>query len=428
MSEPVRFIVDFARLDGWFHLQMGPWDVPRGPLGVLAYLPFVPLFWLTPPRAARGFLITTSLLVWYATLGPAFVVFLLALLTFYYGATHALARAAGGGSASYGVLGAAVVILHAPYLWLLFDPMPGFLPSLGESVVNRTNYLHWCGLAYIHLKAVLVGVDRLQGRLDRTPPADYLAYMLFAPTFKMGPLYRYDVFVGQIADARHNVQVRQGFARIGTGLLRLGIMLFVINRQISPAFFDRPDTLPYYRLVISCALVPLQLYFWIAGYCDIVIGIGRLMGFRVPEHFRGPWFVNNIADFWKRWSITLGQWLFDYPFRAMVANGFPRWLCFVLTFLYCGLWHGVMWSYVLWGTLQGFGLAVHYSWHRWWLRRKKRGGRLLERGRALGIVDGRGGWVLSWLLLVSYQLLTISIASDLAYAGGRFLRALAGLR
>jgi D-alanyl-lipoteichoic acid acyltransferase DltB (MBOAT superfamily) len=329
------------------------------------------------------------------------------------------------------MLAFAVVVMHLPFIALLLRPMPSFLPSLGSAIELQTNYLHWCGLAYIHLKAILVVVDRLQGRLERVDINDYLAYMLFAPTFKMGPLYRFEHFVSQLGDAERNVQIRQGLARIGIGLLRLGVMvflLFFIRHQTKDRFFTAPGTLRYNRVFLGFVCTPLELYFWLAGYCDIAIGIGRLMGFRVPEQFRGPWFVTNIADFWKRWSITLGQWLFDYPFRAAVASRLARWLCFVLTFLYCGLWHGFFRSYVIWGLMQGFGFAIHHAWHRWWMRRKKKNGPVVQRLRRVGVCDGRAGWALSWLLLVSYQLLTISIASDLQYAGSRFVPVLFGRR
>jgi len=447
VSAPITFVFDLARTDGWFHLRVGAWDVPRGPLGVLLYLPLVPLFWITPARAARALLIATSLLLTYATLGPAFLTLLLGLTFYYFFATQILTERGRivwrdarmdrhaapvvcwqEAPVPNAMLAVAAVVMHLPYIALLIRPMPAFLPSLGSAVEVQTNYLHWCGLAYMHVKAVSVVVDRLQGRLGRVGLDDYLAYMLFAPTFKMGPIYRYDHFVSQLADAPQNVQVRQGLLRIGGGLIRLGIMLFVIHRNISERFFTAPETLPYHRILISCILTPFDLYFWFAGYCDIAIGVGRLMGFRVPEHFRRPWFVNNIADFWKRWSITLGQWLFDYPFRAMVASRLPRWLCFVLTFVYCGLWHGLFRSYVTWGLLQGFGFAIHHGWHRWWLRRKKKGGPVVQWLRRLGLCDGRAGWALSWLLLVSYQVVTISIASDLAYGGSRFVPVLLGLR
>jgi hypothetical protein len=90
VSPEISYAFDLARTDGWFHVNVGIWDVPRGPLGVLLYLPLVPLFWITPVRAARAFLIASSLFVWYATLGPAFVMFTLALLAYYFFATKAL--------------------------------------------------------------------------------------------------------------------------------------------------------------------------------------------------------------------------------------------------------------------------------------------------------------------------------------------------
>lgn len=421
-----QLIVDFSRMDGWFHLQAGPWDVPRGPLGVLFFLPFVPLFWWLPQGRVGPAIILTSLLVSYATLGPAFVALIVGLITFYLVITVAADRARQGADVSPRFIAVTVLVLHLPYVALLFVPSPYFLPPMGGEIVHLTNYLHWCGLAYLHLKAVLVAVDRLQERISPVRVIDYLAFMLFPPTFRMGPLYRFDHFVTQLGDSRRSVDLRKGLVRIAAGFVRLAVMLFLTRQIRWPAMYDEPHSISYYKLLLSGALKPLELYFWIAGYCDIAVGLGRLMGFRVPEQFNGPWFANNIAEFWKRWHITLGRWLYDYPFRAMVAVRMPRSACFVGAFLYVGLWHGFFWSYVAWGLSQGAGLAFYHTWHRWWTRKKKANGPVVRFLRRIRCCDGPVGWWSSWLLNVGYQLVTISIASDLVHAGRWFLPALFG--
>jgi len=119
----------------------------------------------------------------------------------------------------------------------------------------------------------------------------------------------------------------------------------------------------------------LRIYFDFSGYTDIAIGLGRLLGARLPENFDAPYLKPNLTQFWNAWHITLTQWFRSYFFnpltRAMrsAKRPAPQWLMIlfaqVATMALIGLWHGVTTGFLLWGLWHGLGLFVHNRWSDW---------------------------------------------------------------
>jgi alginate O-acetyltransferase complex protein AlgI len=104
-----------------------------------------------------------------------------------------------------------------------------------------------------------------------------------------------------------------------------------------------------------------QIYFDFSGYSDMAIGLGKLMGFRFPENFNNPYTSRSITEFWRRWHITLGNWMRNYLYIPLGGNRvstgrlyFNLWLVFLAS----GLWHGASWSFVFWGAYHGFFLVI----------------------------------------------------------------------
>lgn len=111
----------------------------------------------------------------------------------------------------------------------------------------------------------------------------------------------------------------------------------------------------------------LQIYFDFSGYSDIAIGLARLFGLRFPINFNSPYKALTIRDFWRRWNITLSQFLRDFLYIPLGGNRHGearRRLNLMVTMLLGGLWHGADWRFLLWGGLHGFYLIVHEVWDR----------------------------------------------------------------
>lgn len=110
--------------------------------------------------------------------------------------------------------------------------------------------------------------------------------------------------------------------------------------------------------LLGAVLYSFQLYSDFCGYSLIAIGIARCFGIRLIDNFRQPYLATGIGDFWRRWHISLSQWLRDYIYIALGGNRCSSLRCYfniLVTFLISGLWHGVAWNFILWGLFLGLG-------------------------------------------------------------------------
>jgi alginate O-acetyltransferase complex protein AlgI len=112
---------------------------------------------------------------------------------------------------------------------------------------------------------------------------------------------------------------------------------------------------------LAAAAFTLQIYFDFSGYSDMAIGLGRMFGFRFEENFNYPYVATSIADFWRRWHISLSTWFRDYLFIPMGGSregAYRNYRNLLLVFFFCGLWHGASWNFAFWGLYQGAFLVI----------------------------------------------------------------------
>jgi alginate O-acetyltransferase complex protein AlgI len=129
----------------------------------------------------------------------------------------------------------------------------------------------------------------------------------------------------------------------------------------------RGATLTFFEAWYATLAYALQIYFDFSGYSDMAIGLARMLNIRFPLNFDSPYQATNIADFWRRWHITLGGFLRDYLYIPLGGNRtgpLRQTGNLMLTMLLCGLWHGAAWNFVLWGGLHGILLVIHTQYRR----------------------------------------------------------------
>ncbi|MEP0844882.1 MAG: MBOAT family protein [Phycisphaerae bacterium] len=282
-------------------------------------------------------------------------------------------------------------------------------------------YLHWAGIGYLFLRMAHVQADVGRGLLPAPAAVDYFAYLLFPPTLRMGPIYRFGAFAQQLhGDLERGRSLPAAAGRLLAGFIRLGIMAALLKHAPLDRLYgeiDQLNRLSTDRFLAGIYIAPMTIYLWIGGYTDLAVGVGRIMGFTVPENFHYPWVATSIADFWRRWHLTLGAWLRDYIYIPLGGSRRHVTLNYLVTFLFCGLWHGTYPAMVLWGLSQGLGLAVWRVWNRFWTRQAERTTPLCRAARRLRLKDGPLGTALAWLLTFHYQILTINVILDERHAG-----------
>ena len=192
----------------------------------------------------------------------------------------------------------------------------------------------------------------------------YALYILFFPQLIAGPIIRYHEVASQLSDRFAKDSIDNQLS----GLFRfvIGLAKKVLIANALGEFVDEVFNAPLTDLNTPVAWLALigysfQIYYDFSGYSDMAIGIARMLGFRFPENFRFPYIAQSITEFWRRWHITLSQWMKDYLYIPLGGNRIsPRrtYLNLWTVFLISGLWHGAAWNFLIWGAWHGLFLVA----------------------------------------------------------------------
>ena len=207
-----------------------------------------------------------------------------------------------------------------------------------------------------------------------TPPANFieaLLYILFFPQLIAGPIIRYHEIAQQIRSrTRSSEQFLAGFFRFSRGLGKKALIADPAGGIVNTIFAMPPESLPVHYAWIGVLAYAVQIYFDFSGYSDMAIGLGQIVGFRFPENFNQPYTATSITDFWRRWHITLSNWMRLYLYIPLGGNQVEPWRMYFnlwIVFLISGLWHGAAWTFIVWGAYHGFFLTLEkfcerYGW------------------------------------------------------------------
>ncbi len=240
------------------------------------------------------------------------------------------------------------------------------LNDLHSGNFNPLDILLPVGISFYTFKAMSYVIELYIGTMEPTTSLrDFCLYMFFFPNILAGPIDRAAVFIPQI---QNEVTITR--ADIGRAVFLIMCGLFkknVIADYIGLNFVDRVFQVPLRftgveNLLASYAYA-LQIYCDFSGYTDMAIGIALLLGYKVMDNFNVPFIATSVADYWRRWHISLSTWLLDYMFKPL-QMGFRRWriwgsaLAIFLTFFAVGMWHGANWTFVVFGLIHSTYLAV----------------------------------------------------------------------
>lgn len=335
-------------------------------------LPTVVAFHLAP-RPARPWVVTAGgagFFLFYGALyfggcwgAVAILIFVLELLT-----TRLYRR--GSGWCVYGIVQAVVILAAFKYLVFLTDAWNGLAGAAHLPALHGTGRLILpLGISFFTFEFIHYAADSYKGIIRGSTVGQYASFIFFFPTMVAGPIKRYQEFVPPLARARWEPRLAMaGITRILTGL---------VKKNVFSAWFawyaDRlntPDLFAASRVTILGWVLAygMKIYLDFSGYSDIAIGSGNLFGVAIPENFNWPYFSKTIAEFWRRWHISLGRWIFDYIYAPLGGSRDGAWrtaLNLLITFAISGLWHGAAWNFVAWGLWHGVMMVTE----RWWRTR-----------------------------------------------------------
>jgi alginate O-acetyltransferase complex protein AlgI len=246
------------------------------------------------------------------------------------------------------------------------------LVSLGLSTqAGGLQILVPLGLSYYTLQTISYLVDVYRGQLK--PEADFVnfaLYLAYFPKMLAGPIERARAFLPKLAQPRKvdNRVIAQSVMLIFMGLVRKLIIADTLTASFLPDVFEIPAKYTPPELVFWLVIYAFALYNDFAGYTDMVRGISGFFGIELSPNFRAPYFSRNFTEFWKRWHITLSEWLRDYiyyPISRALSRSHASYRSLanlvvppLITMLVSGLWHGFSLNMILWGGLHGSYLIV----------------------------------------------------------------------
>ena len=229
------------------------------------------------------------------------------------------------------------------------------------------------GLSFYAFQSMTYTID-IYRRVAQPAPS-YLVYLCassFFPTTLAGPITRLATLCPQIANAGRTLTPADGgraLFLIGLGVMKKFLIADFLADHLVNRVFDTPKLYSSAEALAALYGYAFQLYYDFSGYTDIALGSALLIGIKLPENFRRPYSALNVADFWRRWHISLSNWLRDYVYFSLPGLR-SRWkalayLNLVVTMAIGGLWHGPNWPFLIWGLLHGLGLAAVRGWQAW---------------------------------------------------------------
>ncbi len=220
------------------------------------------------------------------------------------------------------------------------------------------------GISFFTFKTMSYTIDVYRGELPACRSLwRYAMFVSFFPELVAGPIVRASVFLPQM-DRPLRPRWRRTLIGLEIALLGVAKKLLIADRlaTFADGVFDSPGAFSQATVIAGVVAYSLQIYCDFSGYSDIAIGVARIIGFDLPENFDMPYLATSITEFWRRWHMTLSQWLRDYLYIPLGGNrrgALRTYVNLAITMLLGGLWHGANWTFVVWGLLHGVGLAVH---------------------------------------------------------------------
>jgi alginate O-acetyltransferase complex protein AlgI len=228
------------------------------------------------------------------------------------------------------------------------------------------------GLSYYTFRCLHVLFDHHRGSAAKMSGADLLAYLFFLPTIVVGPIHRSPEF---LRDRRHlrwsAATISEGIERIVGGYFKIAVLgNFLVTAKLGALIQSLDPQHSFLLQYLRMLRIALNLYLQFSGFSDVAIGFGLLLGYRVMENFRWPYLSRNIADFWRRWHISLTSWSRDYVYMPLLGVTRKPIVATVASFLMIGLWHELSLRFVCWGLYHAFGVITFQAWQRQKRKRK----------------------------------------------------------
>ncbi len=219
------------------------------------------------------------------------------------------------------------------------------------------------GISFYTFQTLSYTIDVYRGKKEPEKHLGLFAlYVSFFPQLVAGPIERSTRLLPQLARTQtfDFERMQQGLQLILWGFFKKVVIADRLAVYVN-AVYNSPENHEGAPLIVATYFFAFQIYCDFSGYSDIAIGSAMILGYDLMENFTRPYFSRSVAEFWKRWHISLSEWFRDYLYLSIGGNRVVRWRWFAnlfVVFLLSGFWHGANWTFLVWGALHGTYLVA----------------------------------------------------------------------
>lgn len=347
----------------------------------LIFFPLVALAFFSLPHRWRWALLLGASYLFYASWNPKYLVVLLTMTAIGYLSGRLLERQMHPTTRRFLLILSLLASLGILFFFKYFELSSHALRAVFEQLsiahlIPGFNLLLPLGISYFTFQTLSYILDVYRGVIKAEKHAGmYALFIGFFPHLTAGPIARANQLLPQFraVHAPDYEMIVSGLQRMAWGFFKKLVIADRLALMVNAVYGD-PTSYTGAALTLATYAFAFQVYCDFSGYADIAIGAARVIGFKLQENFYQPYYAQSIPDFWRRWHITLYNWLRDYIFyplsRALKRTGlnsdnlFALALPPMLTMLASGLWHGTAWTFIVWGGLHGIFMVGSVLWNR----------------------------------------------------------------
>ena len=334
---------------------------------LIYFLPVVLGVYLLLPKSFKNSWILISSLGFYSWGAPTFVFILLGSTIIDFFAVHQMAKSEGSKRKAWLLFSLCMnlgLLLYFKYANFFVENVNFGLDTAGMNPISWTKVILPIGISFYTFQTLTYIIDVY--KKDNKPQQklhNYLMYIFLFPQMIAGPIITYRKIVKQITERTESASLfLSGFVRFSVGLAKKVLIANVIGHYAHDLLYPPAGVeLTTAAAWLGILAYTFQIYFDFSGYSDMAIGIGKMFGFKFPENFDRPYTSYSISNFWRKWHITLGDFMKNYlyiPLGGNKSSALKMYRNLMIVFLLSGLWHGSHWTFVIWGVYHGLWLIL----------------------------------------------------------------------
>ena len=325
------------------------------------FLPAVLVLYFLVPKNLKNAVLLLFSLIFYAWGEPVYVFLMIGTILLFFFCGIAIGKSTTQKGKKLWLSLSVVISLALLAVFKYADFLVGNLNSLLGIQIPLLKLALPIGISFYTFQCLSYTIDVYRGTAQvQKNLVSFGAYVSLFPQLIAGPIVRYVDVARELDQRNHSWEdIRLGLRRF---LIGLGKKILIANQlgELTNLFRDSGEKSVLFYWIYAIAFA-LHIYFDFSGYSDMAIGLGRVFGFHFIENFNYPYLSKSIAEFWRRWHMSLGSWFRDYVYIPLGGNRVSkgRWIFNTLVvWMLTGLWHGAAWNFILWGLLYAAFLLI----------------------------------------------------------------------